>query len=91
MWVRSQSVRAQVGLVVAVARLLGRLRREHRVGELQQGGGSAGWAKREHVFVKVPGPADGLAEGSPSDGPRDEKPCPYGESASRNLQRILQR
>jgi hypothetical protein len=38
-------------------------RRKQSVGELKERGRYVGWTKREHVFVKVPGSADGPGVG----------------------------
>ncbi len=72
-------------------RRLERVRSEHRLGELEQRGGGAGWTKREHVFVKVTGVADGPARAPKRRGRVARKARSSGEIALRGLQRILQR
>lgn len=79
--------RVGVGAVRTGAR---RRRREQRVGDFEQPRGDVGWAKREHVFVKVPGSADG--PWGVLSAPRMEarKPRRHGEFGRRMLQEILQ-
>jgi hypothetical protein len=62
---------------------------EQRVGELEECCHGAGWAKREHVFVKVLR----LADGPPTSGGGETDPmgisCYGGQSVHAKLQQIL--